>query len=93
MGFFGWGSSSNGVFVRADITYLKQDYSVMLQAVEAGAPRQERRYDLFVRERLATPADAAAAVTRRQAGLTRQQRAVLFALRELAGQDPQLTRR
>jgi hypothetical protein len=67
------------VFVRADITFLKQDYSVMLDG---------KRYDLFVRERLATDADSAAALERTKSGQTGQQKAAAFALRELSGEEP-----
>ncbi len=42
-------------FVRADVTFLKQDYSVTLSG---------ERYDLFVRERPAPPQDEAAALAR-----------------------------
>src|SRR5262249_18307229 len=56
-------------FVRADVTYLRQDYSVMLQG---------RRYDLFVRERPGTPADAAEALTRKTRGPTEHQKAAAF---------------
>src|SRR5262249_28249288 len=69
-------------FVRADVTFLKQDYSVELQG---------RRNDLFVRERLATKDDVLAAVMRAGpalSGQTGQRRALLFALRELTGEEP-----
>jgi hypothetical protein len=66
-------------FVRADVTYLRQDYSVRING---------DRYDLFVRERLSTPADELAAQNRRNAGLTPHQMAAAFALRELTGVVP-----
>jgi hypothetical protein len=75
-------------FIRADITYLKQDYSVTLAINASGVLEGEQRYDLFVRERFATPADLAAALVRKTAGPTGQQKAALFALRELTGQEP-----
>ncbi len=71
-------SPTKRTFVRADITYLKQDYSVILGG---------ERHDLFVRERLSTPKDAAAALARRKKGRTAHQEAAAFALRELTGQD------
>jgi hypothetical protein len=69
-------------FVRADVTFLKQDYSVELGG---------RRNDLFVRERPATKDDVLAAVMRvgpALEGQTGQRRALLFALRELTGEEP-----
>ena len=75
-------------FIRADITYLKQDYSVILGINATGVLKGQQRYDLLVRERLATPADLAAALVRKNAGPTGQQKAVAFALRELTGQEP-----
>jgi hypothetical protein len=75
-------------FVRADITYLKQDYSVTLEKANSPILRGEQRYDLFVRERLATSEDFAATVARRKAGPTGHQLAALFALRELTGAEP-----
>ena len=89
MGYFG---SSGGVlaqphsFVRVDITYLKQDYSVILPGQESGPFQGRQRYDLFVRERFSTSADLEVAVARHNAGLTPQQKAVAFALRELTGE-------
>jgi hypothetical protein len=73
-------------FVRADITYLKQDYSVMLPADLSGA-RGERRFDLFVRERLVTKKDLIANLDRVLTGQSTQ-KALSFALRELTGQEP-----
>ena len=46
-----------------------------------------QRHDLFVRERLATPADVTAALAREKAGRTGQQEAAAFALRELTGEE------
>jgi hypothetical protein len=66
------------VFVRADVTYLKQAYSVTLGG---------ERYDLLVRERPATAADVAAALARGKLGRPGQQEAAAFALRELTGEE------
>jgi hypothetical protein len=63
-------------FVRADITYLRQDYSVVIDGI---------RHDLFVRERPATAEDEARADARRGV-VTRHQQAAAFALRELDGE-------
>lgn len=66
-------------FVRADVTYVRQDYSVMLQG---------NRYDLVSRERVSTPADALAAQARKSEGLTPHQKAAAFALHELLPEVP-----
>ena len=89
-GGFGYSAqpSKNETFVRADITYLKQDYSVMLALTNRGVLVEAQRYDLLIRERFATGADFAAAVIRKQAGLTGHQEAAAFALRGLTGQEP-----
>lgn len=81
-GYSGLGSTTRlvgGTFVRADVTYLRQDYSVDLW---------KGRFDLLVRERAATPADVQAAIARKRAGPTVQQQAAEFALRELTGLEP-----
>jgi hypothetical protein len=74
-------------FVRADVTFLKQDYSVWLAGSEKEAMRPSGRYDLFVRERLATSADADTAAARLTEGKVGHQRAAAFALRELTGKE------
>ncbi len=88
--FGGYGNfgGKNNTFVRVDITYLKQDYSVILPGVESGPFQGEQRYDLFVRERFAASEDLIASAARKKAGLTGQQKAAVFALRELTGVEP-----
>jgi sugar lactone lactonase YvrE len=78
---------SQGVFVRADITYLKQDFSVPLTVKNPGLWPEVQRFDFLVRERPAKPFEILAA--RKPAPTTTpHQQAVLFALRELTGADP-----
>ena len=81
-------SSPQGQFVRADITYLKQDFSTVLPVEKPGLWPAQQRFDFVVRERLAKPADLEAGVARKAAGPTPQQKATFFALRELTGRDP-----
>jgi hypothetical protein len=83
----GYGADPTGIFVRADITYLKQDFSAMLPVARPGKWPAVQRFDFFVRERLATPRDIQAALIRRKAGAHPQREAMLFALRELTGRD------
>jgi hypothetical protein len=82
-----YGPAPNRVFVRADVTYLKQDLSAMLPVASPGPWPALQRFDFFVRERAATPDEILAAVPCPKAGPHHHQRAVLFALRELTGRD------
>jgi hypothetical protein len=80
-------SGSPGQFVRADVTYLQQDFAVAQPIESPGAWPEYQRYDYVVRTRLATGADL-----RRWEGVPAgapyaQREAVLFALRELTGKD------
>jgi hypothetical protein len=65
-------------FVRADIAFLRQDLSVTL----AG-----QRFDFLVQSRYANTAEKAALVKQEGKRDYPQRQAVLFALRELTGQD------
>ena len=80
--------SPKGIFVRADITYLKQDFSTMLKVADHGPWPAVQRFDFFVRERFASSIDFQESSSRDQAGPHEQQLAALFALRELTAQDP-----
>jgi hypothetical protein len=84
---------ARGPFVRADVTYLRQDFSVM-QPVERADPWPRlQRFDYLVRRRTLTAAEAAAHAAVSAAAPPRgpsypQREAVLFALRELTGLEP-----
>ncbi|HYT88725.1 MAG TPA: hypothetical protein VEL76_08455, partial [Gemmataceae bacterium] len=89
--FGGYGSAPPEVHVRLDVTYLRQDFS-LLQSVGDAQPWPEmQRFDFFVRTRELTDGEAEtfrARLTKKGAGfVTPYQRAVLFALRELSGKD------
>jgi len=94
-GLYGSGllSLALGTFVRADITYLKQDFSVTLPVANPGLWPAEQRFDFFVRERLATERDVLKALARARAGPSEQHKAVRWALRELTGREPKPTAR
>jgi hypothetical protein len=90
--------SHNGNFVRADVTYLKQDFSVLIPVAEPGPWPAEQRYDFLVRQRPLTEAEVAglgiAASSKppstRLGQRTRvypQRDTVLLALRQLTGED------
>ncbi len=44
---------AKGIFVRADVTYLKQDFSTMLTVAKPGKWPTVQRFDFFIRERFA----------------------------------------
>jgi HEAT repeats len=76
----------NGIFVRADITYLKQDFSVGLPKSKSAGSELER-FDYVIRERVALPNDVIQRRTSIETAPCEQREAVLFALRELTGQQ------
>jgi sugar lactone lactonase YvrE len=80
-------ASNTGTFVRADVTYLQQDFSLPLTVKDPGQWPSAQRYDFLVRERPARLDEVThkAAVGR---PASEYQRAVFFALRELTGHDP-----
>jgi hypothetical protein len=78
-------TSTNDIFVRADTTYLKQDFSVVQPVKSPGAGPARQRHDYLVRARSAPFSEPQASWT---PGTTYPQReAVLFALRELTGKN------
>ena len=80
-----------GDHVRADITFLRQDFSLILPTPDTrpGLPRQ--RFDFLVRTRPATPAEVAR--LKDPPSTYPQRDAVLFVLRELTGKDYGLSTR
>jgi hypothetical protein len=77
------------MLIRGDITYLRQDFSLMLQVPDPppGAPPGRTRYDYFVRTRDATPAERLGAKVVPPSESYPQRESVLHALRGLTGQD------
>ncbi|MFN4257923.1 MAG: HEAT repeat domain-containing protein [Gemmataceae bacterium] len=69
--------SNTGIFVRADVTYLRQDFSVHQPVQVPNAWPVMQRYDYVVRVRPVTPADVKRPVS------FQQREAILFALAEL----------
>jgi hypothetical protein len=82
-----------GGFVRADVVYLKQDFSVIQPVPRSETERrldawpERQRFDYVVREKLLSDADLAALKKKDGGGSYPQREAVLFALRELTGID------
>jgi hypothetical protein len=77
--------SGPGLFVRADVTYLRQDFSLPLAIQNPGQWPVNQRFDFLVRERTPTLADHQRA---RSEGTTPHQKALFFALRGVTGKDP-----
>jgi hypothetical protein len=81
-----------GTFVRADVTYLKQDFSVVQPVADHGRWPRLQRYDYLVRQRELSDQEAARLTPAEGAGADKpasypQREAVLWALRELTGED------
>jgi hypothetical protein len=57
-GGYGFGSSPD-IFIRTDITYLRQDFSLMMDVDSAHPWPGVQRFDFFVRTRVVTPEEAA----------------------------------
>jgi HEAT repeat protein len=77
------------LLIRADITFLRQDFSAQQAiAVTPGAPPERFRFDYILRNRPATKVERDRAhATSAEDGNYPQREAVLFALRELTGRD------
>jgi hypothetical protein len=69
------------LLVRADVTYLRQDFSMVLPATDPGRWPAEQRYDFFVRVRKAIPSE------KMHVGQDWHHSAVLRALRAITGRD------
>jgi hypothetical protein len=83
-------AEATGLFVRADITYLRQDFSVVQPVTNAGKWPGNQRYDYLVRTRPLSAAEKTRLlpITMEKPASYEQKEAVLFALRELTGKDP-----
>jgi hypothetical protein len=73
-------------FVRADVTYLRQDFSVVQPVGNPGPWPAFQRFDYVVRSRPAT-LDEEIFARPDDPATSRQRQALLFALRELTGAD------
>ena len=83
---------SPDIVVRLDMTYLRQDFSMMMPVPDAHPWPEMQRFDFLVRTREVTAAEAKAYVENAEPGrLSPYHRAALFALRELTGHDTEPT--
>jgi hypothetical protein len=80
-----YSGGDRSLFVRADVTYVKQDFSLMLPARGDDGRQEPARYDFVVRERAASAGDLSVREANVQSGPCEQREAVLFALRRLTG--------
>jgi hypothetical protein len=85
----GYRPSPRGPFVRADVTYLRQDFSLMQRVEKPGKWPAWQRFDFLVRTRALAPAEVAAleGTSGPRPASYPQRDAALFALRELTGED------
>jgi hypothetical protein len=81
--------SQVGIFVRADVTYLRQDFSAQLPVVDHGAWPAQQRFDFLVQTRELTAAETRGLRGADQPESTSypQRESVLTALRGLTGAD------
>ena len=87
----GYGNSQQDILVRIDVTYLRQDFSLMQRVADAQPWPELQRFDFLVRSRVVSETEAAAnraELKKRTAdGQSPYQRAAQLALRELTGRD------
>jgi hypothetical protein len=87
----GYDNSIQDVLVRVDVTYLRQDFSMLLPVADANPWPEMQRFDFLVRNRVLSEDEARACREQlkedRPGHVAPHRRAVLAALRELTGQD------
>jgi hypothetical protein len=86
----GYHSNSPDVQVRIDVTYLRQDFSILQAVADAHPWPQMQRFDFLVRTRAVSDEEASEyqQLLKREPGvLPPNHRAALQALRELTGKD------
>src|SRR5262249_51793558 len=76
--------AGKGDFVRADVTYLKQDFSLMENVAKPDKWPDVQRFDYLVRQRELSAGEVACLLTTNPSSYP-QREAVLWAMRELAG--------
>jgi hypothetical protein len=83
----GYQNSIPEVLVRLDVTYLRQDFSLMQPVTDANPWPEMQRFDFLVRNRVITDDEAKAFPAPKAGVLSPYQRYALAALRELTGRD------
>jgi hypothetical protein len=91
----GYNTSQQDILVRLDVTYLRQDFSMLQPVADANPWPEMQRFDFLVRSRELTDEESQAyreKLTPRESGeFSPYQRAALAALRELSGRDTEPT--
>jgi hypothetical protein len=86
-----YGGDGAEIVVRFDVTYLRQDFSLLQPVADADPWPELQRFDFLVRRRVLSPEEAQvyrAALELKEPGiLSPYHRAALAALRELTGRD------
>jgi hypothetical protein len=81
--------SSPDIFVRTDMTYLRQDFSLMMRVENPGAWPEQQRFDFLVRTRVLSEEETeACAKAIAKQGTPPSHLAAQYALRQLTGQQP-----
>jgi hypothetical protein len=83
----GYNNSIPEVLVRLDVTYLRQDFSLLQPVADAHPWPEMQRFDFLVRSRVLTGEEAATFPTPKAGTLSPYQRVTLAALRDLTGRD------
>jgi len=83
--------SSPNIFVRIDMTYLRQDFSLTMHVADASPWPDQQRFDFFVRTRVLTPTETQAWETAAKDRANPYRESALLALRELTGRDAEPT--
>jgi hypothetical protein len=90
-----YSESSPDLLVRVDVTYLRQDFSMLLPVASGDDKSEMQRFDFLVRSRMLTNQEAKLFFDRLPSGAPGDQspyrRAVLHALRGLSGMDTEPT--
>ena len=77
------------VSVRADITYLKQDFSVVQPVVDHGLWPDKQRFDFVVQQKPLTPSKAIRIKKKFDRAKNRNREAIVFALKKLSNLRPE----
>jgi hypothetical protein len=86
-GRYGFREQSPDTFVRIDMTYLRQDFSLMMDIEEARPWHEKQRYDFFVRTRVLNAKEATAAAREFEKQPSPYHAVAIHVLRSLTGQD------
>ncbi len=83
---------TQGPFIRADVTYLKQDFSAEQPVARSGPSPAQQRFDFLLRRRTLSDLERTARLVASKSSSSnsfRQKEALLFALKAIAGKQPE----